>query len=40
MEVSKFYVKNQTQEHGMIIILEQESDTFDKKNDLKIIIYT
>ena len=40
MEVSKFYVKNQTQEHGMIIILKQESDTFDKKNDLKIIIYT
>ena len=40
MEVSKFYVKNQTQEHGMIIMLKQESDTFDKKNDLKIIIYT
>ena len=36
----KVYVKNQTQGYGMVSILKQESDSFDKKTDRKIIIYT
>lgn len=40
VKVSKICVKNHTQEHGIVSILKQERDTFEKNTDRKIIIYT